>query len=88
MAPLSPTPAPLLPVHLLEEILAAAREQGLDQRRLAIRAGLSPFTISRLKRQGDASLTTLSRLAAAVGLRLALVADDEVVADVERGELF
>lgn len=88
MTPLSPTPARLLPVHLLEEILAAARDQGLDQRRLAARAGLSPFTISRLKRQGDASLTTLSRLAAAVGLRLVLVADDEVVADVERGELF
>ncbi|RMF85629.1 MAG: XRE family transcriptional regulator, partial [Nitrospirae bacterium] len=59
---------------LLEEILRHAREQGLDQRRLAERAGLSPFTISRLKRQGDASLETVSRLAAAVGLRLALVA--------------
>ncbi len=88
MSPPPPPPAPPLPLHLLEEILAAARAQGLDQRRLAARASLSPFTISRLKRQGDASLTTLSRLAAAVGLRLALVPDDEVVADVERGELF
>ncbi len=88
MIPPPPTPARPLPVHLLEEILAAARAQGLDQRRLAARASLSPFTISRLKRQDDASLTTLSRLAAAVGLRLALVPDDEVVADVERGELF
>jgi len=88
MTPPPPTPPPLLPVHLLEEILAAARAQGLDQRRLAARAGLSPFTISRLKRQGDASLATLGRLAAAVGLRLALVPDDQVVADVERGDLF
>jgi len=83
MIPPSPTPA-----QLLEEILAAARARGLDQQRLAARAGLSPFTISRLKHQGDASLTTLGRLAAAVGLRLALVPDDQVVADVERGDLF
>ena len=88
MASIPSPPSSTAPARLLAEILAAARAQGLDQRRLAARAGLSPFTISRLKRQGDASLATLDRLAAAVGLRIALVADDQVVADVERGELF
>jgi len=83
MATPSPTPA-----RLLEEILAAAQARGLDQRQLAARAGLSPFTISRLKGQDDASLATLDRLAAAVGLRLALLPDDALLADVERGELF
>ncbi len=74
--------------QLLEEILQAGRSRGLDQRRLAERAGLSPSTLSRMKHQEDVALSSLSRLAEAVGLRLALVAADDYVADVERGDLF
>jgi transcriptional regulator with XRE-family HTH domain len=73
---------------LLEQILAAARARGLDQRALAARAGLSVGTLSRLKQQEDAAYSSLSRLAAAVGLRFALVPDDDYAAEVERGELF
>jgi transcriptional regulator with XRE-family HTH domain len=73
---------------LLDEILRAARAQGLDQKSLAARAGLSAPTLSRMKGQDDIALSTLVRLAAAVGLRLTLTADDTYVADVERGELF
>jgi transcriptional regulator with XRE-family HTH domain len=74
--------------QLLDEILRAAKAQGLNQQTLARRAGLSAGTLSRMKTQDDASLASLNRLAAAVGLRLALVADDDFIADVERGTLF
>ncbi|HEX9593917.1 MAG TPA: helix-turn-helix transcriptional regulator [bacterium] len=73
---------------LLDEILRAAKAQGLDQKSLAARAGLSAPTLSRMKSQDDVALSTLVRLAAVVGLRLALVAADDFVAEVERGELF
>ncbi len=73
---------------LLDQILAAARTAGLDQRALAARAGLSAGTLSRLKTQSDASVATLNRLAQAVGLRLTFTADDDYIRRVERGELF
>jgi transcriptional regulator with XRE-family HTH domain len=76
------------PAPLLDEILRAAKAQGLDQKSLAARAGLSAPTLSRMKSQDDVALSTLVRLAAVVGLRLALVAADDFVAEVERGELF
>jgi len=58
--------------QLLDEILRAAKAQGLNQQTLARRAGLSAATLSRMN----------------VGLRLTLVADDNFIADVERGTLF
>lgn len=77
------------PVHdLIQQILEAAREQGMDQQQLAEVAGLSTGTISRIKQQTDASYSSLSRLAAAVGLRLTLTADNDYIADVEHGKLF
>ncbi len=76
-------------VHeLIQQILEAAREQGMDQQQLAEVAGLSTGTISRIKQQTDASYSSLSRLAAAVGLRLTLTADNDYIADVEHGKLF
>lgn len=74
--------------QLLEHILSTAAARGIDQQQLAERAGLSPGTVSRLKRQQDASFASLSKLAAVVGLRLTLSPDDDFVVDVERGELF
>jgi len=78
--------SPLIP--LLDEIFRAAKAQGLDQKSLAERAGLSAPTLSRIKSQDDVALSTVVRLAAVVGLRLTLTAADSYVADVERGELF
>jgi transcriptional regulator with XRE-family HTH domain len=74
--------------ELLDQILFAAAARGLDQQQLAELAGLSAGTLSRLKNQRNASFASLSRLAAAVGLRLTLSPDDDYVVDVERGELF
>lgn len=76
-------------VHeLIQQILDAAREQGMDQQQLAELAGLSTGTVSRIKQQTDASYSSLSKLAAAVGLRFTLTADNDFVTDVELGRLF
>lgn len=72
---------------LLSKVLAAAKASGIDQRELALRAGIRPETLSRLKRKGRGDLDTLDRMARGVGLRLALVADDDLTARIEQGEL-
>ena len=48
---------------------------GLSERELAVRAGVRPETLSRLKRQADCDLRTLSRLLSAVRLRTVVVPD-------------
>ncbi len=73
---------------LLERILVRAREQGLEQRRLAARAGLAPETLSRLKKRGSGDFATLDRLARVVGLRLDLVPDDDTLAAIRDGRFF
>lgn len=55
---------------LLEEVLAAARGRGIDQRGLARAAGVAAETISRAKRRGNIELRTLAALAAAAGMQL------------------
>lgn len=57
---------------LIDAVLQAAQAQGLDQRRLAERAGLRPETVSRAKRRGTLDLSSLQALAGVVGLELAL----------------
>ena len=72
---------------LFYQILAAAKAAGIDQRELALRAGISPETLSRLKRKGRGDFDTLDRMARVVGLRLTLVADNDLTARIERGDL-
>ena len=64
---------------LLEQIVANAREQGLDQKTLVSRAGLGASTLSKLKQADDVRLSTLERLANVVGLRLTLSPNDPVL---------
>ncbi len=59
-------------VRLLQQVLEASDALGIDQTRLATQAGLQPETISRAKKRGDIKLSTLVRLAAVVGLEVAL----------------
>jgi len=73
---------------LLDEILSAARRQGLNQSELAARAGIAVESLSRMKRADDLRLSSLSRLAAVVGLRLALLPDDDLAEQVTRQDLF
>ncbi len=73
---------------LLNEILAAGKQQGLTQALIAERAGLAAETLSRLKKADDVRLSSLQRLATVVGLRLTLVTDDDVAEQVSRRDLF
>lgn len=73
--------------RLLNQVLAAAKSAGIDQRELALRAGIRPETLSRLKSKKRGDFETLDRMARVVGLRLALVADDDLTARIERGDL-
>jgi DNA-binding phage protein len=73
---------------LLAEIIAAGTAQGMQEKDIAAKAGKPQETLSRLKGRDDMRLSTLVRLAGAVGLRVALVPDDRYIADLERGELF
>jgi transcriptional regulator with XRE-family HTH domain len=57
---------------LLQQVLQVAEANGLDQARLAERAGLSPETISRAKKRSDMDIGTLEALATVVGLELVL----------------
>lgn len=58
------------PAELLEPILEAARQQGMDQSGLARAAGLSPESISRAKRRPSMDLSTLASLADAAGMTI------------------
>jgi transcriptional regulator with XRE-family HTH domain len=73
--------------RLLSDILATARAARIDQRELALRAGIRPETLSRLKRKGRGDLDTLDRMARVVGLRLSLAPDDDLTARIEQGNL-
>ena len=74
--------------RILDRILASARQQGLEQRELAARAGLAPETLSRLKKRGSGEFATLDRLARVVGWRLDLVPDDDTLAAIRDGSFF
>jgi len=58
--------------RLLQQILEAGKSAGMDQRALALRAGVAPETISRAKRHGKLDLSTLVSLAKSVDAELCL----------------
>lgn len=58
--------------HLLDQVLAAAQQAGLDQAQLARAAGLAPETISRAKSRGTMDLASIDALAKAAGLQIGL----------------
>lgn len=74
--------------RVLDQILAAAAQSGLDESELARRAGAAPETLSRMKARGNGDFGLLARLARVAGLRLAAVPDDEALDALRRGEFF
>ena len=62
--------------QLLAEIVAAGKSQGLDQKAIVAKAGLGASTLSKAKAADDMRVSTLRRLANAVGLRLTLAPND------------
>ena len=81
------TPDPAF-AALLDDILALARNQGLTAKELAIRAGVTPETLSRMRSRGYGDLSVVSKMARMVGKRIALVPDDDTLAAIQKGEFF
>lgn len=72
----------------LNTILVAAETRQLKEKDLARLAGLRPETLSRMKSRGTADFTLVDRLARAVGLRLAVVPDDDRLERIQQGRFF
>ena len=72
----------------LNIILDAAERKKLKEKELAQLAGLRPETLSRMKSRGTADFTLIDRLARAVGLKLAVVPDDDQLARIQQGRFF
>ena len=53
----------------IAEVMAAARERGIDQATLAARAGISAESLSRLKKAGSCRLATALALARVAGFK-------------------
>ena len=75
---------------LIAEIIHYGKAKGMDQKTIASLGQISAETLSRKKRgeNEDMYVSTLSNLARAVGLKLALVPDDPVIDKINRGNLF
>lgn len=58
---------------LIEQLIAAARAQGLSQAQLAERAGLSAVGLSKAKGRGDMRASTLEELGRQLDLELVFV---------------
>ena len=72
----------------LSAILAAADVRKLKDKELAQLAGVRPETLSRMKSRGTADFTLIDRLARAVGLKLAVVPDDDQLERIQQGRFF
>lgn len=72
----------------LSAILAVAERRKLKEKDLAQLAGLRPETLSRMKSRGTADFTLIDRLARAVGLKLAVIPDDDQLARIQQGRFF
>ncbi len=73
---------------LLSQIIAAGAARGMLEKDILQRAGLGKTTLSKAKAAGDTRLSTLSRMANAVGLRLSLVPNNPTLAQVLNRNLF
>jgi transcriptional regulator with XRE-family HTH domain len=73
---------------LLDQIVLEGKKQGLEQKDIARKAGISQETLSRAKKASDVQLSTLIRLANAVGLKVALVPAAPVLEKILSGDLF
>jgi hypothetical protein len=89
MSHAKPTPAEQTAFRaLLGQIVEAGGERGLFAKDLAVRAGTTPETLSRMKKRGTGDFTVLDRMARMVGLRLTLAVNHETLDKIQRGEFF
>jgi len=74
--------------ELIQFIIETAKKQGLDQKDLAARVSMTSPDLSRLKKADNSRYSTIESLANAVGLKLVLVPDDDLIEKIEDGDLF
>lgn len=74
--------------ELLAEIVEAAETQGHTQAEIVAQSGIGASSLSRAKRVGDMRVSTLTKLAKVVGLRLTLSPDVPMAVKIQNGELF
>lgn len=63
---------------IAEQVRAARNAQGWTQDELAARAGLSRPSIARIERGDDVSTTTMTKVIAALELKISITPDDGV----------
>ena len=73
---------------LLQEIIQEGRKQGLDQQAIVRRAGLGDSTLSKAKSADDLRLSTLNKLANAVGLKVSLTTSQPNLAKILERDVF
>jgi hypothetical protein len=73
---------------LLAEIVAAGKALGLDQKTIVTKAGLGASTLSKAKAADDMRVSTLERLATAVGLRVCLTPHEPTLGKLLSRSLF
>ncbi len=75
--------------ELIDAILHTAEiEQGMRRSEVLARAGLYASAVSRIRATHDCRFSTIHKLLAASGLRLAIVPDNEAAERLMKGELF
>ena len=75
-------------IQILDDIVAEGKRQGLTQKEICQKSGVSKITISRAKKQGDIRFTTLDKLAKSVGMQLTTTADIPLITLINEGVLF
>lgn len=73
---------------LIDQVVSEGKKLGLEQKAVAARAEISQETLSRAKKASDIQLSTLIRLANAVGLRLTLVPHRPLLEKILSGDVF
>ncbi|MEK7223520.1 MAG: hypothetical protein AAB156_04525 [Pseudomonadota bacterium] len=74
--------------RLLRLIIETGASRDLREKDILSRAGLGKTTLSKIKKAGDTKISTLSRLAKAVGLRLTLAPNNPTLDQLLNRELF
>lgn len=73
---------------IVQQIIEAGAKLGLREKDILSRTGLGKTTLSKIKSSHDARISTLARMANAVGLRLTLAPNNPTLNQLLNRELF
>ena len=75
-------------MDLLNQITTSGKSQSMTATEIAVRAGLAPETISRMKARKSGDFGAVERMAAVVGLELKLAPAANKASKVASGSFF